>query len=112
MQGGMDSYSFITHLTLGALVDERASLALFVPAFFAAVCGLLFGLRYAASIRVATTDARRPPAPVPAPPTVAERAANAAEARQNPATAQPISAPAAVAETPLWRDTTFLGTSL
>lgn len=46
----------VTHLTLGTLVDKRASLSLFVPAFFATLSGLLFGLRYAASIRLASLD--------------------------------------------------------
>lgn len=80
LQGGMDSYSFVTHLTLGSVVDARASYALLLPAFFSALSGLLFGLRYAASIRVATTPTSTP-TPPPQPlqePTAAQQAARAA----------------------------------
>lgn len=84
LQGGMDSYSFVTHLTLGAVVDVRASYALLLPAFFAALSGLLFGLRYAASIRVATGPSNSPPPPPPPPqPTPAQQAAQAAVNRQS-----------------------------
>lgn len=79
LQGGMDSYSFVTHLTLGSVVDPRASYALLLPAFFAALSGLLFGLRYAASIRVATAPS--PAAPPPPPPSAAQNAGQAAVRR-------------------------------
>lgn len=124
LQGGMDSYSFVTHcahsslpighatfanlsslVTLGTVVDHRAAYALLLPAFFSALSGLLFGLRYAASIRVATAPSA--PSPPPPPPTPAQAAARAAQARseqsQTPAEEEPTTpAPAPVPET-WWR---------
>jgi hypothetical protein len=86
----MDSYSFVTHLTLGALVDERASLSLFIPAFFASLSGLLFGLRYAASIRVATIDM---PTAAVAPPSATAAATTATIAGSNETPAAPATPP-------------------
>ena len=60
----MDVYFSVTHLTLGIVTTNRASSALLVPGFFGLLCGLLFGLRYAATIRVTTY---RPPVTTPAP---------------------------------------------
>lgn len=48
----LDVYFCVTHLTLGIVTQNKASLALLVPGFFGIMAGLLFGLRYAAIIRV------------------------------------------------------------
>ncbi|KEI37928.1 uncharacterized protein L969DRAFT_95778 [Mixia osmundae IAM 14324] len=86
MQVGMDVYFFIAHLTLGVVTDNDASLALIVPAFLACCSGLLFGLRYAAIIKVATTPASRT-APVAATPVVIPQPAISADGQPPSATA-------------------------
>ncbi|ORY51219.1 hypothetical protein BCR35DRAFT_310713 [Leucosporidium creatinivorum] len=92
VQAAMDAYFFIIQFTIGIVTTNRSSLPLLVPAFFALVSSLIFGMRYAAQIRAAAPPPIRrtpPPAPAPPPPppepepTQQERAARAAERRAN-----------------------------
>ena len=77
LQVGLDGYFFIICFTVGLVTNNRASLPLLVPAFFSMLSSLLFGMRWAATIRAAI-----PPAPsAPPAPTLAEITVRAAERR-------------------------------
>lgn len=54
----------VTHLTLGVITGNKASKAFLVPGFFGILSGLLFGLRYAAIIRVSTYRPEPTAAPI------------------------------------------------
>ncbi|EJU04890.1 hypothetical protein DACRYDRAFT_114212 [Dacryopinax primogenitus] len=75
-----DAYSFVCHLTIGIVSDNRASLSLIAPGFLAATLFLVFEVRYATLIHriqapeddavqaaAQTAAAAGPSAPAPAP---------------------------------------------
>ncbi|KAM0786572.1 hypothetical protein ACM66B_002028 [Microbotryomycetes sp. NB124-2] len=99
VQAAVDAYFFIIQFTVGIVTNNRSSMPLLAPAFFALVSSLVFGMRYASSIRAAAPPLipRRPVAPPPPPPPTAQQlAARAAEARAN-TTDEAESAPLVVA---------------
>ncbi|KAK4046804.1 hypothetical protein OIV83_005799 [Microbotryomycetes sp. JL201] len=88
VQAAVDAYFFIIQFTVGIVTNNRSSMPLLAPAFFALVSSLVFGMRYASSIRAAAPPLipRRPIAsPAPPPPTAQQLAARAAEARASSA---------------------------
>ncbi|KAK4055811.1 hypothetical protein OIO90_003064 [Microbotryomycetes sp. JL221] len=85
VQAAVDAYFFIIHFTVGIVTANRASMPLLAPAFFALVSSLVFGMRFASTIRAsAPPSIPRRPAPPP-PPTQQLLAAQAAESRANQA---------------------------
>ena len=58
----------VVHFTVGVATRNRSSLPLLVPAFFALLSSVIFGMRYASSIRASQPAPQRPlPPPPPAP---------------------------------------------
>lgn len=79
----------VTHLTLGVITGNKASKAFLVPGFFGILSGLLFGLRYAAIIRVSTYRPE-PPTPAPVvPPTTGGLPTNEGDANTQSQAAEP-----------------------
>jgi hypothetical protein len=101
VMAGMDAYFFVICFTIGVVtsescslldewrltndVDNRASLPVLVPAFFALISSLLFGMRYTSDLRAAAQSLATRPVPLapPAPvvPTRSDLSAAAAERR-------------------------------
>ena len=75
MQVVLDVYFCVTHLTLGIVTQNRSSLALLIPGFFGILAGLLFGLRYAAIIRVHSYRPTPAPAAIPTTAAISDNAA-------------------------------------
>ncbi|KAH8917087.1 hypothetical protein BT69DRAFT_1249235 [Atractiella rhizophila] len=71
VQAVIDAYSLAMHLTLSVVTDNRSTIAFLIPSFFSGVGSMVFGLRYAAHIRILSSPAPTNAPPTPPPPTVA-----------------------------------------
>jgi transmembrane E3 ubiquitin-protein ligase len=65
------------HLTFSVLTDNRSTSALLVPSFFSALGGIVFGLKFAAHIRVSS------PAPASSTSTTATNQTNPSQTRRD-----------------------------
>lgn len=61
----MDAWTFSSHLTLAVVTNNSSSQTLLVPAFFACLNAILFGMRYGALIRIHAPSPSADPSPAP-----------------------------------------------
>lgn len=60
----MDAWTFSSHLTLSVVTNNASAQSLLIPAFFACMSAILFGMRYGTLIRMYAPAPPAPPAPV------------------------------------------------
>ncbi|KZP00609.1 hypothetical protein CALVIDRAFT_493843 [Calocera viscosa TUFC12733] len=104
LQAVGDAYSFVCHLTIGIVSDNRASLSLIAPGFLAATLFLVFEVRYATLIHriqapeddAAQAAQQTAPVPAPAPAPAAPRQISELPlpVTTGPATGTPVVTPA------------------